>query len=108
MGFLQLKKVKIVPYQLLSTIWDFMSNSLSKKTNGKITKYINKVRACIKKLKILLSCPKINVPRNMTKKPSDSTNQAKNVIWMLRIFRRCRLAFDESAKSLLNLIIDSL
>ena len=34
----------------------------------------------MRKLKTLFSWPKIKVPRNMTKKPIDSANQAKKVI----------------------------
>ena len=103
---LQWKTVKIVPYQLLSAICDLVSKSFTKKTDGKTMKYIVMVKVCIKKFTMLLSCPNIKIPKIITKTPSDSANQAMNVIWMFNTLLRCLFAFVESVKSFVNAVID--
>ena len=66
------------------------------------------VSVCIEKLTTLFSCPRMNFPINKKRKPVNSANQARKVIWIFILSRRCLLSFEASSKVFLNLFNDSL
>ena len=51
---------------------------------------------CIENVAMLFSCPSTYVPKTMKKNPNVSANQARKVICMFSIFRRCLFAKRDS------------
>ena len=77
-----------------------MADRLTKYAHGKMLKKITRVRVCMMMVVMLFPCPNIKVPRKMVKKPKNSTNQARMVIWMVTRFMWHLLFFVPSLKFL--------